>query len=244
VAARDAYLRFNRIDNSYARRLLEEAISIDPNYTGAIVLHGMTYWWDARFNKSVAVEHSLRFAEEDSEKSLALNSDLGIAYMLRGGIAWLRDDHDQAIKYCEQAVELSPSDAHSIAFLGMLHMYAGEYEKSIATLNLAMRLCPQYPPYFTYYLAFNEMWTSNFPKAIELMQLYQRQEPDEPFAYAVMATILAFHGRKTDAAQTIGKLRERFPNFGMTEIRMSQHYRDPANMEKVVSALSEAGLPD
>jgi hypothetical protein len=42
----------------------------------------------------------------------------------------------------------------------------------------------------------------------------------------------------------IARLRERFPDFGMTEMRLSQRYRDRARFEKVVSVLREAGLPD
>lgn len=244
VAARDAFLRFNRTANAHARHLLEEAISIDPNYTGAIVLHGMTYWWDARFNKSIAVEHSLRLAEVDSQKSLAVNPDLGIAHMLRGGIAWLRNDHDQAIKLVEQAVRFAPSDAHSVAFLAMLYMYGGENERAMVTLKLAMRLCPQYPSWYTYYLALIHMWMSNHAAALEAAETYLGQEPDEPFAFAILAMILAFQGRKTEAAEMIRRLRERFADFSMTEIHMSQHYRERANMDKVVNALREAGLPD
>ncbi len=244
VAARDAWLRFNRVDNVNARRLLEEALRIDPNYTGAMVLHGMTFWWDARFNKDIDREYSLRLAEEDYRKVLALNPELGIVYMLKGGIAWLRDEHEEAIACVRQAVDLAPSDAHSVAFLAMLYMYAGEYEKSIATLTFAMRLCPQYPSWYTYYMAFNHLWTDDFDRALECGDLYMRQEPDEPFAFSLMAIILAFHDRKKEAARMIAKLRERFPDFGMTEMRMSQRYRERAKLEKVIKALREAGLPD
>ncbi len=244
VAARDAFLRFNRVDNAHARRLLEEAIRIDPGYTGAIVMHGNTHWWDARFNRTIDVEHSLRLAEEDSERALALNPNLGIGFMLRGAIAFLRDQHDLAIKLSEQAVSLAPGDSFSVAFLGAVYMYSGEYEKSAAALEFAIRLCPQYETWYTYYLAFNHLWTGDFAKAHEFGELYRRQEPDEPFGYTLMATILAFEARSMEAARMIGKLRERFPDFGMTEMRMSQHYRDRAKLEKVVSALRDAGLPD
>lgn len=244
VTARDAFLRFNRADNAGARQLLEEALEIDPDYTGAIILHGLTFWWDARFNRAIDSEHSLRLAEKDVEKALKLKPELGIAYMLRGGIAWLRDQHDQAVLFAEQAVNLSPSDAHSVAFLAMLHMYAGEYEKSRSAFKLAIRLCPQYPSWYTYYLALDDLWTDNFSTAIEFGEHYLRQEPNEPFAYVMMATILAFQGRKEEAAAMIRQLRKLAPDFGMTEMRLSQRYREQAKFEKVAAALRAAGLPD
>jgi TolB-like protein len=243
VAARDTFLRFSRVDNTNARHLLEEAIEIDPNYTGALVRHGMTHWWDARFNKAIDAEHSLRLAEEDSRRALALQPDLGPAFMLRAGIAFLRDQHDQAIKLAEQAVELAPSDADSVAFLALLYMYSGDYEKSLAALDFAIRLCPQYPNWYTYYQALNHLWMGSLAKARELGELYLRREPDQPMGYTHMATILAFQNRKKEAAGMIARLRERWPDFSMTEIRLSQHYRDHAKLEKVVNALRGAGLP-
>jgi len=244
VAARDAFLRFNRADNLNARKLLEEATLIDPNYTGALILHGMTFWWDARFNKAVDPEYSLQLAEKDAARVVALNPDLGPAYMLRSGIASLRSQHDQALELAEQAVSLSPSDAHSVGFLAMIYMYAGEYEKSIATLKIAIRLCPQYPSWYTYYLAWSHLWAGNFPAAHEHGELYLRQEPNEPFAYALMATIFAFQERQREAADMIKELRRHSLDFGLTEIRMSQPYRDPAKFEKVVTALRSAGLSE
>lgn len=42
----------------------------------------------------------------------------------------------------------------------------------------------------------------------------------------------------------IGQLRKLSPDFGMTEMRLSQHYRENAKFEKVTAALRNAGLPD
>ena len=47
-----------------------------------------------------------------------------------------------------------------------------------------------------------------------------------------------------EAFEMIGKLRERWPDFTMTEIHLSQRYRDHAKLEKVISALRQAGPPN
>jgi Flp pilus assembly protein TadD len=209
-----------------------------------MVMHGMTHWWDARFNRSIDRGDSLRLAEADCQRVLALDPHLGIAQMLRGGIAWLRGDNDQARKFAEEAVSLVPSDAHSVAFLAMLYMYAGEHKKSVATLQHAMRLCPQYPSWYTYYMAYNNLWTDDLAEALEQGRLYHSREPDEPFAYILLAVILAFRGQTKEAAEMIAELRLRFPGFGMAEMRISQHYKEPEKFAKVMAVLSAAGLPD
>jgi tetratricopeptide (TPR) repeat protein len=204
----------------------------------------MTHWWDARFNREIDRERALRLAEEDSLRALAIDPDLGISHMLCGGIAWLRGKHASAVEYAGRAVSLVPSDAHSVAFLGMLHMYGGQYEKSMAMLKHAMRLSPQYPSWFTYYVAFNHLWTGNFEGALEQAQLYLSREPDEPFAYALFATIHAFQGRKEEAARMIAELTLRFPGFGLAEMRLSQLYSEQEKFTKVIAALRAAGMPD
>lgn len=244
VAARDAFGRYNRTDMAISRRLLEECLEIDPHYTGAMVRHGMTHWWDARFNKAIDAELALRLAEEDSRKALALQPHYGPAFMLRSGVAFLRDQHDQAIKLAEQAVELAPSDADSVAFLALLYMYSGDFGKSLVALEFAIRLCPQYPSWYTYYQALNHMWMGSHAKARELGEFYLSWEPHEPMGYTHMATILSFQDQKEEAAQMIVRLRERFPDFGMTEMRLSQRYRERAKFEKVIKALKDAGLPN
>jgi tetratricopeptide (TPR) repeat protein len=126
----------------------------------------------------------------------------------------------------------------------MLYMYAGEHKQSIATLNHAMRLCPQYPPWYTYYMAYNNLWTDNLATALEQARLYHSQEPDEPFAYTLLAIVLAFQGKKKAAAEAITELRQRFPDFGMAVMHISQHYREREKYEKVTEVLRAAGLPD
>ena len=68
VLARDLFLKFSTVNNGMARRLLEEALLIDPNYTGAIVKHGITYYWDARYSVSVDKELFLNLAESDADR--------------------------------------------------------------------------------------------------------------------------------------------------------------------------------
>ena len=86
VFARDLFLKYIISDSRSARRLLEEALAIDPRYTGAMAQLGLAHWIDARFGFSPDRERSLRLAEEQAETALKLNPELGTAYMLKGGV--------------------------------------------------------------------------------------------------------------------------------------------------------------
>jgi adenylate cyclase len=134
--ARDLFLRFNPIDNHNAALAAKEALHIDPHYTSAMVLIGMCSWIDARFNPAADKEQCLKLAEQQVEMALGINPEMNSAHMLRGGIAFLRGNYDEAIELCRKSVDLAPSDAHTTAFIGLVHIHAGgRPERADGTAN-------------------------------------------------------------------------------------------------------------
>ena len=240
---RGLLLRFNAIDNREARRIFQEALDIDPNYTGAMVLLGHTYWWEARFDTSSDKEHCLEIAQKHVDRALAIDPDLGLAYMMSGGVALMRDQHDEAIRLCQKAVDLSPSDAWAAGFLGIACIFGGESERAVAALKTAMRLSPYHPNWYTYQFALANLWNGDLATAEEAAQSYLQQEPDDPFAYTNLATVYAFQQREDDAAGLITELRKRFPAFSMADIILAKRYKEREKLDRQVDVLRQAGLP-
>lgn len=244
VEGRALFSRFTRADNARARELLEEAVAIDPNYSGAIANLGMTYWVDARFNRATDREESLRNAERQAQRLLELDPELALGHSPRAGIAFLRDRHDEAVAICEKAVLRAPSDSTVLAFYGVILQFSGEAERGVAALKAAMRLSPFHPSWYVYNLAMACLWTGELSTAQQLAEDYRRREPNEPFGYTLLAQALAFQGRQDDAAAAIAELKERFPEIGIGDIELSQRYKEPEKLKRVVAALRAAGLPD
>jgi tetratricopeptide (TPR) repeat protein len=238
------FLRFNAIDNRVAQRALKEALDIDPQYTGPMVLLANTFWWEARFNASADKERCLQTAEQLVGRALAIDPDLGFAYMMSGGIAFLRDRHDEAIHLCQKAVDLAPSDAWASGFLGIVCIYGGESEKAVTALKTAMRLSPHHPSWYTYHFALANLWAGDLATAQQAAESYRETEPDDPFGYINLATIYGFQARESDAAALISELRTRFPEFGTRDIVLAKRYREREKLERQLDALRRAGLPD
>lgn len=239
------FLRFNAIDNQEARRIFQEALALDPKYTGAMVQLGLAYWWDARFNPAVDRQHCLMLAEEQADKAITIDPRLGSAWMLRGGVAWLRDQHDEAVTLCEKAVDLSPSDSWATAFLGLVCNYVGHNEKARAALTTAIRLSPYCPTWYLHHLALANVWLGDFAAAQEAADKDREREGEGqgPHSYVLQATIYGFQGRREDATKTISELRRRFPAFGIADVVLSDRYKDSARLERVLEVCRRAGLP-
>ena len=244
VLARDLFLKFSTVNNGMARRLLEEALLIDPNCTGAIVKHGITYYWDARYSVSVDKELFLNLAESDADRALKLNPEMGAAHVLKAAIALTRDQHDEALRLCERAADLAPGDSLTLTYLSNFYLYAGDSEKAALTCKTAMRLSPQYMTTLLYFFAFANLWMNKLSAAQEAAEEYLRIEPDEPYAYMCLAVIHGFLGRTDEAAKVIFQLRERVPEFGIKNIVLSQRYREQEKLDRIVNILRTAGLPE
>lgn len=170
--------------------------------------------------------------------------EMGSAFMALGGVAFLRDRHDEAVRLCRKAVELAPSDSWAAAFLGLVCIYAGECEQALAALRSAMRLSPYYPAWYTYQLALATLWTGDLAGSQTAAEAYLAREPDDPFAYMMLATVHGFRDRPDEAARMVDRLRERFPEFRMAVVVLSQRYRDHEKLDRVLDVLRRAGLPD
>ena len=244
VQARNVFSQYTTIDTGIARQLLEEVLLIDPMYAGAIALLGTTYYWDARFSLSMDKMRSLNLVEVQAQKILKLNPEMGAAFTLRGMIALLRDQTDEAVRLCEKAVDLAPSDFRAVTYLGQSYMYAGELEKAAITLKAAVRLKPHSESWLTYYLSLTHLWMGNFSAALESAELYLQQEPDEPYGYMYLAVVYGFQKQDGKAAATVTQLREKFPAFSIKNVVLSEHYKEREKLDRIVSILRASGLAE
>jgi TolB-like protein/lipoprotein NlpI len=244
VLARKVFSRYTTIDTGIARKLLEEALIIDPNYTGAIAQLGLTYYWDARFTLAMDRTLSLNLAEQQAEKILKLDPEMGAVYLLRGLTAFMRGQYDEAITLCKKAVELAPSDYHALGFLGQFYVYIGEAEKAATAIQTAMRLNPHRESWLTYYYTLANLWMGNFAAALESAELYLQQEPEEPYGLMYLAVVYGFLQQEGKAAATVAQIKERFPAFGIKNVILSELYKDRSKLERIVSTLRAAGLSE
>jgi adenylate cyclase len=241
---RNMFLQFTVADNRQACLLLKQAIEIDPNYTGAMIQLGLCYWWQARFVASADKEISLQLSEQQVQRALAIDPNMGSAYMLRGGNAFLRDQYDDAIELCEKAIELAPSDSWAMAFLGLVCIYGGKAERALTVLNTAMRLSPHPPSWYIESVGMAKLWTGDLAGAEAAAEENLRLFPDDAISHMHLATVYGFQDRHEDAARLIDILKRKFSDYDIGTVIYSERYREREKLDKVIGVLRTAGLPE
>lgn len=244
VLGHSIFQRYSTADTELGRSLLEEAVAIDPTFTGAMAFLGITHYWDARYSISVDRTEALRKAELYAARIAEIDPDLGQLFTLRSAISFVKHAHAEAVSWGTEAVKRSPSDSRAHGFLGMFLVYDGQLQSALSAIKLGIRHCPFPESYLPYYQAIIYMWLGQLDRALDLALNNRKLEPAEPYAAAYLAAVHGLRGDSRAAAQAVAALREATPSFGIRNIRHSELYRDPARLARIVEVLAAAGLEE
>jgi adenylate cyclase len=244
VVANEHHERWSEADNRRARDLLYEALEIDPDYIAAKVLLGKTWWYDARFYaQGDDREHALAEAERIVREVLERHPDTAIATMLLGGAAWLRDRHDEAVTLCRRASSLSPSDAWTLGFFGVISIFSGDPHEALAVLERAARLSPQTFTWIDFHIGHARAWVGDDAGAQASLHRYIAANPQDTWGYLMLSVVHGFAGRTEDARHSVAEAVRRKADIDQEQVRRSNRYRDPERLERVIAVLNAAGLP-
>jgi adenylate cyclase len=149
LSAYEAYTRavslvtmYTRKDLAEARRLLERALEIDPDYAAARSLLGGTY--SAEYGIGWSQDPALLDrAEELTERALEIDPTLWNAHLVLATVSLSRRRPERVLFHAEKAIELAPSVAFSRVMLAVGQAQSGRPVAAIESLQSAMRLDPR-----------------------------------------------------------------------------------------------------
>jgi adenylate cyclase len=130
-------------DNARARQLVEEAIVLDPKYSGAYAGLGWTHVLDARFGWSKSREESMEKAMERAEKAIRFDplTSASTFYWLGMG-HWVMGQYEEALAAYRKALNLSPTAEHLHIVLTATYSLLDREEKAHAEAAELRRLDP------------------------------------------------------------------------------------------------------
>jgi TolB-like protein len=140
----------------------------------------------------------------------------------------------------DRAVALNPMDGNSIAFLGELLTYAGDWERGMALAERAKQLNPNHPGWYWYANFYNSYRQGDYRDALNFVL-----KANLPGHWGTQAALAASYGqlRERDAAgkalQALLKLR---PDFAATIRKDVEKWWEPEYGKRLIDGLRKAGL--
>jgi adenylate cyclase len=241
LAAKVLHHRSVREDNAEAQRLLDRALTLDPNYAhahawmacvlGQTWIHGWCADRDATFQ---------RLAEE-LEIALALDDNDSDVHRILAAVNLTRDNHDKAAYHQERALALNPNYDLIVVQQGELLTWLGRPEEGIDWIKKAMRLNPHHPERFWNHLGRAYFVARHYAEAVEAFSRITR--PDHTH-HAFLAASLAQMGDQTAAAAHAQEVLKREPAFSVQSYLATLHYKRDSDRVHHREGLCKAGLPE
>jgi len=235
------FLRRNtRADTREARRLLEQAIALDPNYASAYVALAKSRLLTATSGWTELPMEALSDAERLAQKALELDSSNAGAHAVLAEIYLGRQQYDLARAENDQAIALNPNDALSHVTRGAVLVYSGQPEEAVKSFEIAMRLDPTVGFIRTYSIGWAYYLVQRYDEAVRWAEAGIRHNSADYFNHACLAASHAKLGRMQDAARAASATLRAWPFFHVDTF-VSQ-FRREADRALIAEGLRKAGL--
>jgi len=233
--------KLNKEGIAQAKKILEEAIALDPEYPRLYMGLAFIYYMEVWLGTTESPDQSLARAFELAQKAISLDDSNAAAYSVLGYIYMMKKQYDKAIAECERAVSLDPNSADNLLRLGTVLNYAAKAEKAIPYLQKAIRLNPLPSPHYFIQLAVAYRDSGQYEKAIEASKKALQREPNTHFPYIHMAISYIRLGLKEEARAAAAQILTIDPNFSLERYAKILPFPQPV-ADRVVEDLRKAGL--
>jgi len=239
----EIHQRRTEADTLQARKLSQEAISLDPEYGAPYILLAKTYLDDVWYYKSKNAKESLDTAEQLALKAIELSGQDAVAHQILGSVYYLRRQYDKAIVECKKAIDLSPNSAEANFYYGHALRWAGRFDEAILAFNKAIRLNPIKPLRYMNNLAWAYAYSGQHEKAIALWTEAIDRNPDYFFAHLGLALTYQLSGKEDKAQKAASEVLRLKPNLTISMIKKGPATKN-IDRERMHDALRKAGIPD
>ena len=225
------------------RRLTNEALSIDPDFTLAKALGAyirsisVSQCWHEPDDIRVAVRMAREVLAEARDDPTSLRFAAQV-------LAYSAKDYETALGVIERSLYLNPNSAQGYTGGGWVNAHASRPLVAIDHFHRAMRLSPVDPEKGIALsgIGMSYLMLERYEEALAWGENALREMPNYGSSHRVVIGALVGLGR-LDEARAAERLMEAFPTYTLTLQRQINPWRDQAFAKKYLDGLSRAGVP-
>lgn len=229
-------------DNEAARALYRRSLAADPQFARAYAGLAMTHAIDYRLRPAADGAADLARALELAEAARLMDPDLPEVHWAIAFVHVQGRRHEEAIQSLRKAIELNRSFADAYAFMGGIHTYLGQPEKSVPLLRTAMRLNPEGGYLYFLLLGRAYLFQNDAEQALINLREAAARNPDDMETRLFLAAAMAATGDRESAEWEVEQIRTLHAGFSIREWIGSYPLRSASHRDRLLALLARAGL--
>jgi len=235
--------RLGAEDHRITLTAMERAVSIAPNDANVWSALAALYTEEYKHDYN-ALPGSLDRALDAARQAVSLEPDNAYANFVLAEVYYFRQDLGAFRASAERAIALNPFDSDSMAMIGILMSYGGDWGRGVELTHRAMKLNPNHPGWYRFAIVFNQLRLGEYQAALETAQRINLPQyfPD-PYVRAVAH---AYLGHEREARQAAQEFLALWPDGELARFREVNldrwFYASPELTQLVLEGLTLAGL--
>ncbi len=252
ITAYDLYLRalpgfysMTREGFAEVRRLTNEALSIDPEFTLAKALGAyirsvsVSQCWHEPDDVRVAIRMAREVLAEARDDPTSLRFAAQV-------LAYSAKDYETALATIDRSLHLNPNSAQGYTGGGWVNAHSGRPLVAIDHFHRAMRLSPLDPEKGIALsgIGMSFLMLERYEEALTWGENALREMANYGSSHRVVISALVGLGRLGEAQAAASRLMEAFPTYTLSLQIQINPWRDKAFAERYIDALRVAGIPE
>ncbi|SDD51926.1 adenylate/guanylate cyclase domain-containing protein [Ruegeria marina] len=227
-----------------ARQLFEKVVELDPDFAGGhagiawmIGFAALTGHGDARAMGERA--------EELARRAIEVDENFGLSHMVLGLARLVQRDYEGALAATDRALALLPNDADAHLFSGIANAFTGHVDAGLVSVAQAFRLNAHFinAPYLNI-SAFFQFIKGDYAGAVATHERnIARGGPVGPPALAWSASAYQLLDDAGGQKRMLDMLAERWPAFRLEGWNLIGLMKNPAERDRLLGLMIEAGVP-
>jgi TolB-like protein len=242
LQGREAFFTMTKEGNAQGRRLVEEAIALDPEYAPSYVILGATHWMDIVFQSIESPTDSLKRAFECITKAIALDDSDAPAHSLLGGLYGITKQYDKAIAECERAITIAPNLSEGYSWMSMVLTIVGKHGEAVQYAEQGLRLDPFPLVYHLRQIGEAYSWVGRYEEAITALKKALNRAPNDVLTHISLASTYSRAGRMDEAQAEAEEVVEINPKFSLEVWGGTLPHKNKADKDLIIEAMRKAGL--
>jgi adenylate cyclase len=230
-------------DISLAEQFFQQAIDLDPTFSGAYGGLAMAQGQAADDFQTRNLPETLSSIEALARRAVALDGADAEARSLLANALWRRADYEGALAEAERALAAAPNLAFAHHMLGTTLMFSGRPKEGLTALERSIRLDPRHPRSAVRLMqvALALYLSREYAAAVEAAKRAIRSYPDYPNTYRWLAAALGQLGRTEEAKEALEKAIAIVPASFEMYVRSGVPWMRPQDHAHMLEGLRKAG---